>query len=126
MAVLSEPVVLRSAKAPVAVLLLPVALVANALAPVAVLLLPPQPRQAHRHAQFELLQSLPDTRERAQQELMLRVTLGEQVTSLQGFGVVEVEHAFARTRELCRQLGDTPQLFRVILGLWAFYVERAE
>jgi hypothetical protein len=89
-------------------------------------------RRAHQEAvghvkrALLLLQSLPDTRERAQQELMLQVTLGEQVASLQGFGVIEVEHAFARARELCRQLGDAPQLFRVILGLWAFYVERAE
>ncbi len=89
-------------------------------------------RHAHQEAvghvkkALALLPSLPDTPERVQQELMLQVTLGEQITSLQGFGVIEVEHAFARARALCRQLGDTPQLFRVLLGLWAFYVERAE
>ena len=89
-------------------------------------------RHAHREAvghvkkALGLLQSLPDTPERVQQELMLQVTLGEQLTSLQGFGVIEVEQAFARARDLCRQLGDTPQLFRVLLGVWAFYVERAE
>jgi predicted ATPase len=89
-------------------------------------------RHAHQEAvghvrkALVLLQSLPDTPERVQQELTLQVTLGEQLTSLQGFGVTEVEEAFARARALCRQLGDTPQLSRVILGLWAFYVERAE
>lgn len=89
-------------------------------------------RQAHQEAVAHLnqglthLQLLPDTPERTQQELMLQITLGEQITSLKGFGVVEVEQAFARARELCRRLGETPQLFRVMLGLWAFYVERAE
>lgn len=89
-------------------------------------------RHAHQEAvghlkkALLLLQSLPDTPERVQQELLLQIMLGEQLTSLQGFGVSEVEQAFARARMLCRQLGDAPQLFRVILGLWAFYVERAE
>jgi predicted ATPase len=37
-----------------------------------------------------------------------------------------VEKAYARARELCRQVGETPQLFHVLLGLWAFYLVRAE
>jgi tetratricopeptide (TPR) repeat protein len=86
------------------------------------------PREALSHLKrgLELLTRLPDTPERTQQELRLQLTLGEQLTSLTGFGVEDVEQAFARARELCRQLGETPQLFRVVLGLWAFYVERAE
>jgi hypothetical protein len=31
-----------------------------------------------------------------------------------------------RPRELCRQMGETPQLFTVLVGLYAFYVVRAE
>ncbi len=81
---------------------------------------------AHLGQGLTLLQPLPDTPERAQQELRLQLALGEQLTTLKGFGVQEVEQAFARARELCRQLGETPQLLRVLLGLWAFYVERAE
>ena len=38
----------------------------------------------------------------------------------------EVEKAYARARELCQQVGETPQLFPVLLGLWAFYVVRGE
>ncbi|MGE0684242.1 MAG: hypothetical protein AB7P69_25455, partial [Candidatus Binatia bacterium] len=89
-------------------------------------------RHAHQEAVVHLQQGLShlhrlsDTPERAQQELPLQITLGEQLTSLQGFGVTEVERAFARALELCRRLGETPQMFRVLLGLWAFYVERAE
>src|SRR5262249_42654019 len=38
----------------------------------------------------------------------------------------EVEKAYARARELCRQIGETPQLFRVLGGLWTFHIARAE
>lgn len=73
-----------------------------------------------------LLKNLPDAPERTQQELTLQMNLGELLTTVKGFGVPEVAHAFTRARELCRQLGETPQLFRSLLGLWTFYVERAE
>ena len=73
-----------------------------------------------------LLDHLPNTPERMQPELTLQVTLGELLTTVKGFGVPEVAHAFARAHELCRQSGETPQLFRPLLGLWTYYVERAE
>jgi predicted ATPase/DNA-binding winged helix-turn-helix (wHTH) protein len=73
-----------------------------------------------------LFDMLPDTPERTQQELTLQVTLGELLTTVKGFGVPEVAQAFARALELCRQPTETPQLFRALLGLWTFYVERAE
>ena len=38
----------------------------------------------------------------------------------------EVEQVYTRARELCRQVGETPQLFPVLWGLWAFYHVRAE
>jgi predicted ATPase len=43
-----------------------------------------------------------------------------------GQGAPEVEQAYARARELCQQVGETPQLFPVLDGLWAFYIFRAE
>jgi predicted ATPase len=36
-----------------------------------------------------------------------------------------VERTYSRARELCQQVGDTPQLFRVLRGLWLFYNVRA-
>jgi predicted ATPase len=38
----------------------------------------------------------------------------------------EVVQAYARARELCRQVGETPQLFEVLMGLCVFYQGRAE
>ena len=81
---------------------------------------------AHLTKALELLKTLPDTRERAQQELALQITLGAPLIGAKGYAAPEVEKAFARAQALCQQVGETPQLFRVLWGLWAFYLVRAE
>jgi tetratricopeptide (TPR) repeat protein len=43
-----------------------------------------------------------------------------------GYAAPEVERAYARARELCRQVEETPALFRVLMGLHIFYRQRAE
>ena len=43
-----------------------------------------------------------------------------------GYAAPEVEQAYTRARELCQQVGETPQLFPVLWGLWQFYIVRAE
>ena len=68
-----------------------------------------------------LLKILPDTPERTQQELRLHFPLGESLMAVQGYAAVEVERVYARALELCHQIGETPQLFRALLGLCAFY-----
>ncbi len=75
---------------------------------------------------MELLQLLPNTPERAQQELTLQITLGSALVVNRGYAAPEVEKAYTRARELCQQLGETPQLFPVLWGLWDFYLVRAE
>jgi len=89
-------------------------------------------RSAHAEAMYlatkglETLTCLPVATERLQHELTLQLTISDILTVVNGFGTPEVARAFARGRELCRQLGETPQIFRVLIGLWAHYVERAE
>ena len=75
---------------------------------------------------LELLKTLPDTPERAQQELTLQIALGVSLMATKGYAAPEVEKAYTRARELCRQVGETPQLFPVLWGLWSFYNTRAE
>jgi predicted ATPase len=41
-----------------------------------------------------------------------------------GLAAPEVEHAYTRARELCHQVGETPQLFPVLVGLCIFYRQR--
>ncbi len=73
-----------------------------------------------------LLQVLPDTPERVQQELLLQISLGSPLMATKGWGATEVERAYARARELCQRVGETPQLFPVLWGMWGFYVMRAQ
>jgi predicted ATPase/class 3 adenylate cyclase len=73
-----------------------------------------------------ILTSLPDTLERAQQELAMQTTLGPALAVTKGHAAPEVLHAYARARELCQQVGETPQLFQVLRGLWYFSLFRME
>ncbi len=75
---------------------------------------------------LELLKTLPDTPERTQHELTLQVRLGESLRATSGHGAPEVERVYVRARALCQQVGESPQLFPVQLGLWVFYNVRAE
>src|SRR5262245_56351346 len=81
---------------------------------------------SHLSKGLDLLKTLPDTPERAQQELTLQIALGAPLQATKGFGASEVEAVYTRARELCQQVGETPQLFSVLFGLWLFYLNRAE
>jgi predicted ATPase len=43
-----------------------------------------------------------------------------------GYAAPEVEKAYNRARELCHRVGENPQLFRVLRGLWGLYMQQAE
>jgi DNA-binding winged helix-turn-helix (wHTH) protein/predicted ATPase len=75
---------------------------------------------------LELLQSLPETPERIQQELTLHLALGAPLMMLKGHTAPEVGHAYTRAYELAQQLGETPQRFSVLIGLWRFYFNQAQ
>ena len=81
---------------------------------------------AHLTRGLEVLATLPDTPERAQQELVVQTTLGPALAVTKGQAAPEVLHAYTRARELCQQVGETPQLFQVLRGLWYFYLHRVE
>jgi predicted ATPase len=73
-----------------------------------------------------LLKTLPDTPERVQQELMLQLTLSAPLITTKGYASPEVGKSLARARELCQQIGETPELFSVLAGLFTFYANRGE
>ncbi|MBI3302136.1 MAG: hypothetical protein HYZ72_08695 [Deltaproteobacteria bacterium] len=81
---------------------------------------------SHLTTALELLQALPDTPERLQKELLLQTTLGPALIATKGQAAPEVAKAYTRARELCQQLGETPQLFPVLLGLRRSYLVQAE
>jgi TOMM system kinase/cyclase fusion protein len=81
---------------------------------------------AHLSKGLELLQSLSDTPERAQQELGLQVALGPALMVVKGYAAPEVQQVYRRAWELCRHVEETPQLFQVLWGLAYFYTLRSE
>ena len=72
----------------------------------------------HLTTALELLATLPETPTRAQQELDLQLALGPALMATKGIAAPEVEQTYARARALCAQVGDTPQLFPTLWGLW--------
>jgi DNA-binding winged helix-turn-helix (wHTH) protein/tetratricopeptide (TPR) repeat protein len=75
---------------------------------------------------LELLKALPDSPERAQQELTLQLALGDALVVVKGYADQDVETIYTRARELCRQLGETLQLVSVLDRLAIFYTNRQE
>jgi predicted ATPase len=54
------------------------------------------------------------------------MTLGTVLRVTKGQAAPEVERLYIRARELCEQVGEPPQLFRVLWGLWHAYGTRGE
>ena len=83
-------------------------------------------KEASQHfmAALELLPQLPDDQSRLSQELGLRVQLGVSITASSGYGVPQVGEAYQRARELCGLLGNTAELYPVLIGLCIFYLAR--
>ena len=81
---------------------------------------------SHLTKGLEMLTALPDIAERAQQELDLQIALGQALLATKGQAAPEVGHTYNRARELCQQVGEASQLFRVLYGLCHFHIVRAE
>src|SRR5262249_15473723 len=64
---------------------------------------------SHLTRGLELLKTLPDTLRRAQQELALQIALGVALQPVRGFASPEAGSLYARARELCQQIGETPE-----------------
>jgi predicted ATPase len=79
---------------------------------------------AHFTKGLALLQALPVTPERSQQELEMQIALGPSLMATKGMAAPEVEQIYAQARALCAQVGETPQLFPTLRGLCWFYLNR--
>jgi predicted ATPase len=74
----------------------------------------------------ELLTSLPASPERARKELDLQITLGPALFATKDWAAPDVEAAYTRAHVLCRELGDSPDLFPALWGLFLFHTARGE
>jgi serine/threonine protein kinase/tetratricopeptide (TPR) repeat protein len=75
---------------------------------------------------LKLLETLSDSPERTQKELLLQLTIGFSLSITKGTATPEMGESMNRARGICEQIGDSPQLFPVIWGLWAYYLVGAE
>jgi Putative restriction endonuclease len=82
---------------------------------------------AHLMKGFALLKTLPDTPERAGQELSSNALWACRCwRAIKGFAAPDVEQTYARARALCQQVGDTQQILPVLFGRWGFYEVRGD
>ena len=81
---------------------------------------------SHVTTGLSLLQTLPETLARQQQELPLQLALGTATLTVRGYAAPEVEAAYTRARLLCQQLGATQDVSPVLFGLGLFYMVRAD
>jgi predicted ATPase len=67
-----------------------------------------------------------DGPDKIRRELELQTTLGRALSFTKGWAAPEVEQTYSRARVLCQTLGESPALFPILWGLWAFFCVRAE
>ena len=72
------------------------------------------------------LKAMPEDAETQRRELQLQVALAGPLTALRGYADPDVAQTYNRARELCRLLGDAPELFPVLHGLYRFYIVKGE
>jgi predicted ATPase/class 3 adenylate cyclase len=73
-----------------------------------------------------VLGHLTESRETLEQAIAIRIDLGPALIAIRGYSAPEVEETYTQARELCHQLGETPQLFPVLWGLSRLYNWRGE
>ena len=73
-----------------------------------------------------LLKRLPESAERAEQDLCLQLTLGVPLIATEGYAAPDVGIVYTRARELCQQLGERAEISEVLWGLRTFYALRSE
>lgn len=75
---------------------------------------------------LELINLLPESAERAEQEIRLRLILGASLMTIKGSAAPEVETVYLPALKLSEQLGASSQLFKALWSLRLFYMFRGE
>jgi predicted ATPase len=81
---------------------------------------------SHLERGLEALATLPETPERAGRELDFQAMLGPAVMVTKGQSAPETERVYARARELCERVSESPHHFPVLWGLWYVNLARGE
>ncbi len=73
-----------------------------------------------------LLATLAESPARDVQELELLGQLGTAYIASRGYAAPKVGSVFERARQLCERVGQPPQLFAIILGIWEWHTVRGD
>jgi len=80
----------------------------------------------HARRALDMLETLPGSRQRPEEELGLDIMLGAALAATQGYAAPEAARSYARAWELCTQMGETRELLPVLVGLGRYYLVRGE
>jgi class 3 adenylate cyclase/tetratricopeptide (TPR) repeat protein len=67
---------------------------------------------------LQLQNALPETPERTRHEIDIQLALGIALVAVQGYASMETCETFSRARTLCLRLGNIPEYFQALFGLW--------
>ena len=77
-------------------------------------------------AGLTFLQTLPETRERTQQELQLQTTLSPALMAVTSWSSPEVVQLYQRACELCQELGESQHVLPLLWGRWALCTSQTQ
>jgi class 3 adenylate cyclase/tetratricopeptide (TPR) repeat protein len=78
----------------------------------------------HFHRALELLLALPEDEERSQEEIELRLVLGNSLAALRGYDDPEAEASSRCVEALCERIESGPKRLPALLGLTLYNVNR--
>jgi class 3 adenylate cyclase/tetratricopeptide (TPR) repeat protein len=81
---------------------------------------------SHLQKALEVLMNLPESAKRDRIEFALQTSLGPPLMVTKGYAATEAGNAYVRARELCEQVGQTEELFKVLWGMWIYHAVSGE
>ncbi len=80
----------------------------------------------HLDTALRLNGTLPVTGQTTRRELLLLTSYGLALTPTRGYAAPELQETYARAHELSRQIGEEPEIFPLLNGMWSFYLVRGK
>jgi predicted ATPase len=81
---------------------------------------------AHLNNCLNLLGHLPENEEKRRLEMRLRIALALPLIATRGYGAAEVYEVLSRAMDLCLEVGEDTEIFRVLRLLWTFQTVRGD
>jgi len=81
---------------------------------------------AHLSKCLELLATLPESAARDRHEMKLRTAVALPLIAIKGYAAAEVDETLTRAKQLCLEIGDDAELFKVLRLLFSFQAMRGD